>query len=211
MNAHDEAVDLKRLYAPPKTPVLVTVPPFDFIMIDGQGDPNSSAAYREAVEALYALSYTLTFALKKDGVVERVRPLEGLWWSDDFADFTAGRKDAWHWTAMIAQPAAVTPERFARAQAEAGAKRPLPGLARARLERFDEGPCAQVMHIGPYSAEGPTIARLHEFIRAQGCAFDGRRQKHHEIYLGDPRRAAPDKLKTIIRQPVTRAPADEPS
>lgn len=204
IEADDQA--LKALYAPPKRPVMVDVPVLNFLMIDGHGDPNLSQDYKDAVEALYALSYTLKFMLKKEeGLQYRVGPLEGLWWAEDMVEFSMERKANWDWTMMIAQPDAVTPEHVARAREQAGRKKPLPALAKVRLESFEEGRCAQVLYVGPYSAEGPTIAALHAFIREQGYEFDGRKQKHHEIYLGDPRRTAPEKLKTIIRQPVVPA------
>lgn len=197
-----ERNDLYRASA--RGPELVNVSELAFIMIDGRGDPNTSTEYKDAIEALYGLSYTLKFDLKKElGLNYRVGALEGLWWADDMADFATERKSNYRWTAMIAQPDAVTPERFARTRDEIGRKKTLAALGSARLERFAEGLCAQVLHVGPYSAEGPTIARLHAYIREIGGLFDGRRQKHHEIYLGDPRRTAPEKWRTIIRQPMT--------
>jgi hypothetical protein len=192
-----------RLYTAPHTPELVRVAVQQFLMVDGQGDPNSSDDYRAAIQTLYGLSYALKFAIKNDvGLSYRVSPLEGLWWADDMAEFSAARKAAWHWTMMIAQPAVVTPLRLERAIEEVRGKRQLAAIDRVRLERFEEGLAAQVLYIGPYHAEGPTIERLHAFIRDHGLTFDGRSQRHHEIYLGDPRRAAPEKLRTIIRQPV---------
>ena len=115
--------------------------------------------------------------------------------------FGAGSKHEWRWTAMIMVPDEVSAADFERARADLARKRPSPAVDKLRLVRFHEGPAAQIMHIGPYSAEGPTIERLHAFIRDHGGNFDGRRQKHHEIYLGDPRRARPEKLRTVIRQP----------
>ena len=126
-------------------------------------------------------------------------PLEGLWWTPDMATFSTDDKSQWDWTMMIVVPEPVTAEVVEDARASAARKHPLASLDRVRLERFAEGRCAQVLYVGPYSAEGPTIAALHAFIAANGCALSG---KHHEIYLGDPRRAAPDKLRTIVRQPV---------
>jgi hypothetical protein len=182
------------------------VPELTFVMIDGHGDPNTSAEYREAIQAVYGLSYTLKFSLKRElGLTYRVGPLEGLWWADDMAEFSIGRKAAWDWTMMIAQPDAVTPERFERAREDVSRKKGLPSLARVRLERFDEGLAGQVLYLGPYSDEGPTIEHLHRFIHGLGYAFDGRHQKHHEVYLGDPRRSAAEKLRTIIRQPIAEA------
>jgi hypothetical protein len=149
------------------------------------------------------VSYTLKFTLMKAAVLDyRVGPLEGLWWAEDMADFGTARKSDWIWTMMIAQPDAVTNERFAAARSDAARKKGLAALDRTRLERFTEGLCAQVLHVGPFSAEAPTIAALHAFIRDQDLGFDGARHKHHEIYLSDPRRSAPEKWKTIIRQPV---------
>lgn len=202
METFDWMKAFKELYAPPRKPVLVTVPPMNFVMIDGQGDPNTAQEYKDALDALYSTAYTLKFALKKAGGPEfKVGPLEGLWWAEDMDAFLEADRAAWQWTMMIPQPEFVTAEQVDAALAEAGRKKPLPALPRLRFEPFDEGLCAQVMHIGPYAAEGPTIAALHDFIAAQGYE---RRGKHHEIYLGDPRRSAPEKMKTVIRQPVAR-------
>jgi hypothetical protein len=184
-------------------PEFVQVPEMAFVMVDGRGDPNTSGEYGEAIQVLYSLSYTVKFALKKEsGLQYRVHPLEGLWWAEDMDEFTAGQKADWYWTMMIAQPEAVTQARFEQARAEVARKKGLPGLERARLARFEEGLSAQVLHVGPFNAEGPTIQALHEFIHAHRHSFDGRVQKHHEVYLSDPRRSAPEKWKTIIRQPV---------
>ena len=203
------ALDLKRelqyLYKPSaKQPEIVDVPPFHFLMIDGSGDPNTAQAYRDAVEALYSAAYTLKFAVKKArGIQYPVMALEGLWWSDDMRDFLAGNRDRWQWTMMILQPDVVTDDDFAGARDDLHKKKDLPALDRMRLAPYHEGLSAQIMHVGPYAAEAPTIERLHRFIAEQGCAISG---KHHEIYLGDPRRSAPEKLKTIIRQPMRRLP-----
>jgi hypothetical protein len=196
-----------RLYKASRTPELVLVPKLVFIVVDGHGDPNTSAEYQGAIQALYGLSYTLHFALKKElGLDRSVGPLEGLWWSDDMSDFPGERKGDWSWTAMITQPDAVTPEWFERSRTEVRRKKgPSAELEGARLETFDEGLAAQVLYLGPYCDEGPTIVHLHEFIHQLGYTFDGRREKHHEIYLGDPRRSAPERLHTIIRQPVSGA------
>ncbi|MDR3476063.1 MAG: GyrI-like domain-containing protein [Devosia sp.] len=181
---------------------VVEVPRLVFAMIDGRGDPNAAPAYAAAIQWLYAVSYGLKFASKAAGRDYGVAPLEGLWWAEDMNDFTAGNKDAWLWTAMIMQPDWTTPEMFEAAAAKAGGKlgaRP----PKLRLAPFAEGLSVQTMHLGPYSAEGPTIARLHqEFLPQNGLTENGH---HHEIYLGDPRRTAPEKLKTVIRQPVRRS------
>ncbi|MGZ8770413.1 MAG: GyrI-like domain-containing protein, partial [Aeromicrobium sp.] len=134
------------------------------------------------------------------GIDYGVMPLEGLWWVPDMSTFTTADKSAWDWTMMIMQPDQVTPDLLEQARVKAAAKNPLEAISRVRLERFGEGTAAQVMHTGPYATEGPTIQRLHAFIDEQGYERTG---KHHEIYLSDPRRAAPEKLKTIVRQPVT--------
>ncbi len=194
------------LYRAAREPEVVQVPDLAFVMIDGRGDPNTSIYYKDAIEALYGLSYTLKFGLKKEiGLTYRVGALEGLWWSDDMADFTAHRKADYQWTMMIAQPDAVTPDWFTRARDEIGHRKALPALGSARLERYAEGLAAQVLYVGPYSDEGPTISRLHAYIHELGGRFDGQRQKHHEIYLGDPRRTPPEKWRTIIRQPFARS------
>jgi hypothetical protein len=201
-----EKIDFKKQMKPYWQPpvgkfVIVDVPELAFAMIDGSGDPNTSPVYANAISWLYTLSYTLKFMSKAAGRDYGVAPLEGLWWSDDMDDFLHGRKDKWSWTAMIMQPGWIKPADFAEATQKASAKLGTapPSL---RLERFTEGLSVQTMHLGPYSEEGPTIARLHsEFLPANGLVERG---KHHEIYIGDPRRSAPEKLKTIIRQPVAK-------
>jgi hypothetical protein len=198
-------IDFKRglseLYSPGHEPSLVSVPELAFLMVDGRGDPNTAAEYRAAVEALYAVAYAAKFAVKRatDGIDFAVMPLEGLWWLDDMSTFTLADKSDWSWTAMIMQPEPVTAEVVELAVQKAAAKKSLPALELLRFERFHEGLVAQVMYRGPYAEEGPAIARLHEFIAERGYAPAG---KHHEIYLSDPSRTAPEKLKTVIRQPV---------
>ncbi len=196
-------VDFKRelcgLYTARTVPGVVEVPELTFVMIDGHGDPNTSPEYAEAVSALYTVSYAAKFALKRAGVIDySVMPLEGLWWVPDMAAFSVEDKASWDWTMMIMQPDEVTGEVFAQAKAKAAGKE-LPALDRVRLERWGEGRAAQVLHRGPYSAEGPTVAALHAFITGQGSKLAG---KHHEVYLSDPRRAAPERMKTILRQPM---------
>jgi hypothetical protein len=189
------------------TPQFVQVPRLSFLMIDGAGDPNTALAYQDAVEALYSLSYTLKFDLKKRaGLDYHVAALEGLWWADSVTAFTQARKADWQWTMMIAQPDQVRPDLVQQAIPAVQRKKALPALERVRLESFEEGLAAQVLHLGPNASEGPTIERLHQFITAHGYTFDGRVQKHHEIYLSDPRRSAPERLKTVLRQPVVPAP-----
>jgi len=201
MKKIDYRKDLKAFYQPSGRQIeVVEVPAMPFLMVDGEGDPNTSRPYREAVEALFTLSYALKFMAKKGSlqIDYSVFPLEGLWWADDPVLFLAGRKAGWKWTSMIAQPAFVTTEMVSKAIGDARKKKALAVLDFVRLEAFDEGKAAQIMYVGPYADEGPTIARIHAFIKEKGGLLSG---KHHEIYLGDPRRTSPDKLKTIIRQP----------
>ena len=173
------------------------------LMIDGTGDPNTSLEYRAALEWLYALSYTLKFEVRKSQAIDYpVLPSEGLWWSDDMSAFSMERRQDWKWTMLICQPDLVTPDLVGQAVGRVVEKRHELPPSSTRFERFQEGLCVQIMHIGPYSAEGPTITRMHGFIRDNGYTPNG---KHHEIYLGDPRRTAPEKLKTVLRQPIRKA------
>jgi hypothetical protein len=197
----DPKRQLEQLYSARQVPEFVDVPELSFLMIDGHGDPNRSPRYQAAVEALYAVSYTLKFAIKRGGGPDyTVAPLEGLWWTEDMANFSVEAKSDWDWTMMIMQPAEVTPELIEKTTRGVAQKKQLPAAAELRLERYAEGASAQILHLGPYADEGPTIARLHAFIQEHGCE---KRGKHHEIYLGDSRRTAPERLKTIIRQPVS--------
>ncbi len=202
MDKIDLKKELKPFYSASRTRVdFLDVPPMNFLMIDGKGDPNEAVAYRQAVEALYAVAYTIKFAVKKGppGIDYVVPPLQGLWWADDIGDFARGRRDNWQWTMMIMQPDWVTADVVAAGIETARRKKDLPGLPGLRFDSYAEGAAAQVLHVGPYADEGPTIETLHARIAEQGMALRGR---HHEIYLSDPRRADPARLKTIIRQPV---------
>lgn len=201
MPGFDFKKEYKALYgARAGKPALVDVPPFRFLMVDGEGDPNTAPAFVEAIQTVYGLSYTVKFAAKKadPGADHVVPPLEGLWWQEDMAGFSAERKDDWKWTVMIAQPATVTETMVEDAAAALVKKKKI--LAPFRFELFHEGPSVQVLHVGPYATEAETIRLLHEFARASGFELRG---KHHEIYLNDPSRTAPEKLKTILRQPVS--------
>lgn len=184
------------------TPVLLQIPAANYLMIDGSGDPNTSASFGQAVQALYSVSYTLKFAFKKgaSAVDYPVMALEGLWWTKDMETFSVESKDEWLWTLMIMHPEIVTADDVATTVEEVRRKKGLTNLNALRLERFDEGLCAQVVHVGPFSTEPTTIAALHHFIEAQGLVKRGR---HHEIYMSDPRKCAPERMKTILRQPVT--------
>lgn len=205
MAKQDLKKELKNLYFPStKECVFVEVPDFNFLMVDGKGDPNTAQEYQEAIEVLYNVSYTVKFMVKKKKPAQDyvVMPLEGLWWADDMNAFIAGNKDVWKWTAMIVQPKQVTKSLIKEAVDQVEKKKNLPALPKLRFESFHEGLSAQIMHIGSYSAEGPTIEILHNFIRENGYEFDGLIEKHHEIYLSDPRRTPEEKWKTVIRQPV---------
>jgi len=187
----------------PREPVLVSVPAMKYLMVDGQGDPSSSQDFRDAIGALYGLAYTMKFMLKARGIAEGVpMPLEGLFWADDMSAFMKARRGQWKWTLMLLQPPAADAKLLKEARANLERKRRDEQLPLVRLQRFAEGTCAQVLHLGPYAAETPTIAGLHRFIQDQGYALAGR---HHEIYLSQPGRGDPAKLKTVIRQPVRKA------
>ncbi|UCE10617.1 MAG: GyrI-like domain-containing protein, partial [Candidatus Thorarchaeota archaeon] len=178
------------------------VPRMNFLMVDGKGDPNTAKEYADAIEALYSVSYTLKFKVKKLRLLDFVvMPLEGLWWLEGAREIDMTRKDDWSWTAMIMQPEVITKVHFEESIEEVREKRNPSSLSKVRLEDYHEGLSAQIMYIGPYSDEASTIERLHSFAEEEGYTLRG---KHHEIYLGDPRRTAPEKLKTVIRQPVER-------
>ena len=194
---------LKNLYRPlVKTVETKDVPKMIFFMVDGKGDPNTAQNFQDAIEVLYPLSYTLKFMVKKGviGIDYGVLPLEGLWWADDMSSFTMGKKDEWKWTLMIMQPEIVTKKMVQEAIEQVKVKKNPVSLPLVRFESFSEGKAAQIMHIGPFSEEGPTIEKVHSFIEDNGSQLTG---KHHEIYLSDIRRSAPEKWKTIIRQPMS--------
>jgi hypothetical protein len=204
MSKIDFKKELKHLYRPSaKEFVLVEVPPMQFLMVDGHGDPNTAQSYRDALEALYAVAYKTKFLSKK--LLERdyvVPPLEGLWWAEDMNVFAGGLdKDSWYWTMMIMQPEWVSSGLVDQA-VEQTRKKKLPSLSLLRLETYHEGLSVQIMHLGSYDDEAPTLHRMHhEFIPEHGYEMAG---KHHEIYLSDPRRVAAEKLRTVLRQPVRK-------
>jgi hypothetical protein len=203
MEKMDYKKQLKHLYGPSARKVqIVEVPEMNFLMVDGEGDPNSAQSFSDAIEALYAVSYTLKFTVKKGemGVDYGVLPLEALWWSDDMSAFSTGNKDVWKWTLMIMQPEFITLEMVKEVTEEVRRKKKIDSLPLLRFEPFKDGKAAQMMHIGPFSEEGPTIEKVHLFIEQNGSLRVG---KHHEIYLSDIRRAAPEKWKTIVRQPMS--------
>jgi hypothetical protein len=194
---------LKHLYNPPKKFGIVDVPEMQFIMLDGHGDPNTAQEYKDAIETLYAVAFKMKFVSKK--TLEKdytVPPLEGLWWAEDMATFTTREKSAWDWTMMIMTPDWITAEIFADAVEQVRKKKNPAALDKVRLERYHEGLSAQIMHVGSYDDEGPVLAKMHSvFIPENGYVENG---KHHEVYLSDPRRVAPEKLKTVLRQPIKK-------
>jgi len=217
-----DALDFKKafrdLYWPSLEPSEILVPAMTFVMTDGRGDPNAEGgAYQQAVELLYALAYAIKMSPKHrqapDGYYDYVvPPLEGLWWKEDPADFDFSNKEKFCWTMMIRQPEFVTPKVFEKACAEVKKKKPALDTDKARLQVFEEGLCVQAMHIGPYATEDATLKKIETFIRNHGLVDDisavttgGTVRRHHEIYLGDPRKTAPEKLRTVLRHPVRRA------
>lgn len=216
MAAVDYKKSQKNLYQPGTAPSIVDVPEMAFLMIDGKGDPNTSADYVAALEVLYGLSYSVKMSkmgsAPPDGYFDYVvPPLEGLWSLDSGGVFTgAGAaipdKSKLIWTSIIRQPEFVNSEVFEAAKTALAKKKPELDLSIVRLEKYTEGLCAQVMHIGPYDAEPATIAALAGFIEGNGYKEDmSDTRRHHEIYLGDPRKIAPEKLKTVIRHPIRKS------
>jgi hypothetical protein len=208
MTKIDFKKEWKHLYRPSaKTFAVVEVVPLQYLMVDGHGDPNTAQEYQDAIETLYPVAYKIKFASKNQ--MERdyvVPPLEGLWWAEDMETFSTRRdKSAWDWTMMIMQPEWITPEIFAAAVQQVEKDKGLVALPKLRLETYHEGLAVQILHIGSYDDEGPVLQRLHhEFIPQNGYEMRG---KHHEIYLSDVRKVAPEKLRTVLRQPVRRVSA----
>lgn len=227
MKKLDYKKEFPDLYLPKKKPSLVEVPEMLFIQVEGKGNPNTSAAYADALELLYGLSYGIKMNLKfgavPEDLLERtslmaepaiaagnyvVPPLEGLWWQEEGAVFdgtNAMDKEKFCWISMIRQPDSITDELFAWAKEMLNKKKPELDCSKARLVRYTEGLCAQVLHVGAYDEEPATIAQLDRFVEEAGCELDFSDRFHHEIYLGDPRKTAPERLKTVIRHPVRRA------
>ena len=207
MSKIDFKKTMKTLFAPSaKDFAVVDVPPLQFLMIDGKGAPDSEAdcEYARALAALYPMAFKLKFLSKtKYGRDYVVPPLQALWWADDMDVFLTGDKDAWQWTVMIMQPEWIRSEDVEEIRLVVQKSADLPALPALQLKNYHEGQAVQIMHIGPYSEEGPTLKRLHsEFLPENGFVESGH---HHEIYLGDPRKTAPEKLKTVLRQPVRAA------
>jgi hypothetical protein len=202
MQKIDYKKQFKHFYNPSSKKVeIINGPRMNFLMIDGKGDPNTSQEFQMAVEALFGLSYSLKFIVKKSDLAidYGVMPLEGLWWVDDMSKFTIEDKSNWKWTLMIMQPEFITTDLVKKGIEELRRKKDPAGLSQVRFESYAEGKSAQIMHIGPFSEEGPTVEKVHQFIKENGSAPLG---KHHEIYLSDIRKADPSKWKTVIRQPM---------
>jgi len=191
----------KNLYSPSSKSVsIVEVPAFNYLMVDGQGEPNGKEAL-EAIQALFPVAYKIKFLLKAQAKDYAVMPFEGLWWAEDMNDFANQRRERWQWTYMIVQPHFVSRENFEAVVTELRKKKELPGLNKIRFERLEEGRAAQMLHIGPFSEEGPAIDKIHQKIKEVGGIIDGYKNKHHEIYLSDVRKVDPGKMKTVLRQP----------
>lgn len=200
-----DKIDFKKTdsYRAPNSFQFVEVPQMQYLMIDGHGDPNTAQAYQDALQTLYPVAYKLKFSSKQAGRDYVVPPLEGLWWAERMDSFTSARdKSQWDWTMMLMVPDWLGPEDVAKALGTAQNSADLPAGDKIRFGCLSEGSCVQVLHIGSYDDEAPVLARMHEFINEQGMDLSG---KHHEIYLSDPRRVQPEKLRTILRQPVVPA------
>lgn len=201
-------LDFKQINKPfytPKAgrPEILSIPNMQFASISGEGDPNTSSSFQDAIKALYSLVYGLKFSRKKAGLEPdfTIGALEGLWWTKSGKQYDVGAKGDWQWTLMIWLPEFITASEFTQFVAKLSVSKPNPMLASARLIMFEEGQVVQILHIGPYDAEQPSVQLMHAFAADQGFAQSG---KHHEIYLGDPRRSAPEKLRTIIRHPISK-------
>ena len=208
--AFDYKKEYKQFYLPPKTPGIITVPTINFLAVRGHGDPNEEGgAYKQALELLYAVAYTIKMSKlgkhKLEGYFDYVvQPLEGLWWQEDTQGVDYSRKADFRWIALIRLPEFVTEEVFRWAVREATEKKQQNFLT-VELFPWDEGLCVQCMHIGPYDNEPTTVTAMEEYARGQGYELDFSQGRfHHEIYLSDVRRCKPEKLKTVIRQPIKR-------
>ena len=198
-------LDLKKIhrncYTAGSEPKLIQVPDLTYIAFDGEGNPGTSPLFAQAMGVLYGLVYTAKFMCKEREQDFTVMPLEGTWWSENMDDFLNGNKDSWKWTVMIAVPDYLDQKLFEEAREKLAGKKDVPGLEKGYRQVFGDGLSVQLLHIGPYSGETENIRRLHIFAEEQGCRLA---KKHREIYLSDPNRTAPGKLKTIIRQPVEK-------
>jgi len=212
MDKLDFKKEYKDLYLPKTFPATVDVPEMTFIAVDGKGDPNTEGGeYQQAIQALYALTYAIKMSKmgdqKPEGYFEYVvPPLEGFWQIEGDAEFDAAQKDKFVWTSVIRQPEFVDQKVFDWACGQITSKKPEIDISKARLMTFTEGLCVQCMHVGSYDSEPATIAKINEFIGQNGFAGDfSQERRHHEIYLGDPRKVEEDKRRTVIRHPIKRA------
>ena len=203
MIKRDFKKELKAFYsASAKKAQVLDIPSMNFLVAEGQDATPESGDFQAAIEALFGISYHIKFAIKKSGTFDYgVMPLEGLWWADDMEDFKKGIKERWRWQMMIMQPEFVTTDQFDESQSAFMKKKDNHMAEKIIFTQKEEGRCAQIMHVGPFSEEGPTIERLHQSIHEAGGVFDGHVERHHEIYLNDFRRIAPERMKTILRQP----------
>ena len=206
--AFDFKKEYKEYYMPPKKPVIVTVPPMNYIAVRGHGDPNAEdGEYKQAIELLYGIAYTIKMSKKGSRAIEGyfdfvVPPLEGFWWQEGIAAADYSRKEDFKWIALIRLPDFVTRADFEWAAAEAEKKKKT-DFSKAEFLSCDEGLCVQCMHIGPYDSEPDTVRLMHEFMESEGYILDiGGERYHHEIYLSNPRKTVPEKLKTVIRHPI---------
>ncbi|MEK6646402.1 MAG: GyrI-like domain-containing protein [Candidatus Firestonebacteria bacterium] len=204
MEKYDYKKKLKYLYDASADKIgIIDIPPMNYLMIDGKGNPNKVPSFKEAVGTLYSISYNLKFTIKKEKNIDyKVMPLEGLWWMEDMNSFNPNTKDEWKWTIMIIQPDFIKKENAIKAIDYVKRKSGFNGFPKVRFEKLEEGKCAQILYIGPYENEESTIKNMHKFVLENGYSLYG---KHHEIYLSDPRKCAPEKLRTIIRQPIIKS------
>ncbi|MBE6476507.1 MAG: transcriptional regulator [Propionibacteriaceae bacterium] len=209
--AFDYKREYKEFYLPPRRPVTVTVPPMNFVAVRGRGDPNAEDGdFTRSIDLLYGIAFTIKMSRRGDHRIEGyfdfvVPPLEGFWWQPGGAGIDLARKEDFEWTAAIRLPEFVTADEFAWAAGEAARKKQT-DFSAAEFWTLDEGLCVQCLHVGPYDDEPATLALLHEYAESQGYVLDGTGERHHhEIYLSDARRVAPEKLKTVLRQPVREA------
>lgn len=204
MEKLDLLKQMKEFYSASSNTVnYLKIPSLNYLMIDGEGDPNTSQAYKDSVQALFSISYGLKFAVKKGkpSIDFKVMPLEGLWWIEDMTLFSVKSKGDWKWTMMILQPDLITREMVSEMQKMVVKKKGLVLAKNIQFQQYDEGDCVQILHLGPYSTEGDDVEKLHTVISENDFQRKG---KHHEIYLNSPLKTAPDNLKTIIRQPFTK-------
>lgn len=208
--AFDFKKEYKEFYLPPKKPVIVTVPAMNFVAVRGKGDPNDpDGDYKAAISLLYGIAYTIKMSCKGDHKIDGffeyvVPPLEGLWQQPDVDGVDFAHKESFEWVSMIRLPEFVTPEVFEWAREEATRKKKM-DFSRVEFFHYEEGLCVQCMHVGSYNDEPETLRQMDEFAAGQGYAVDfSDQRRHHEIYLSDPNKTAPEKCKTVLRHPIRK-------